>query len=1136
MTAAPPFESRRYPSKSFERASLQHFLSELCDVLNLPRPDPAKTVNEENTYSFERKVYIRENDGAKVLKRLDLYRRGCFVLEAKQGTDPSAFLPGQTSFSAPVRGSRQWRDMMIRGWKQAEHYARSLPRGEGRPPFVIVVDVGHCFDLYAEFSCTGGMYLHYPDPKNHRIMLADLNKSDVRDRLRAIWLDPMSLDLSRRAAKVTEKVAGYLATLARSLESDGHDPTLVSQFLMRCIFAMFAEHIRILAENSFTDMIERCIINPDMYEHSMRNLWEAMNRVGWSFVTDGRVPRFNGKLFANPQILPLKREQMSVMLQAAQAEWMEVEPAIFGTLIERALDLKERHKLGVHYTPRAYIERLVIPTIMKPLREEWDSVQIAARVVFESGREAEACGIVRKYHNRLCKVRVLDPACGSGNFLYVTMEHMKRLEGEVFEALASYGEKHLSHLQVGPHQFLGLEINPRAASIAEMVLWIGYLQWHLKTYGDVKPPDPSIRKLDNIQCKDALISYDSWKYASDENGMPIEQWDRETYRTDPVTDRKIPDESATKVDIDYVGVTAAVWPKADFIIGNPPFVGGKGRDKRQTLGNGYYCALTKTYKEIPKSCDLVMYWWHKAAQLVREKQVRRFGFITTNSITQVYNRRVVEMNLNSDPPLSLAFAIPDHPWVGVEDGASVRIAMTVGKYGFGEGLLVSVDEGTRTAGREASVSLAERTGFIHADLRLRSSVVSAVHLRANTDMCCHGVMLAGMGFVVTEEEAKALGVGRVVGLETRIRPYRNGKDLMGVPRGVLVIDLFGLSSIDVRNQFPDVYQWVYSRVKPERDMNNNESLRSAWWIFGGPRESLRAALVGLHRFVATVETAKHRVFVFLPTCVLPDITVVSVATSDAFHLGVLSSRIHVVWSLATGGRLESRPRYNTSVCFATFPFPDATAEQLTRIRDLGEQLDHHRKNRQELHGDVTLTGMYNVLDALRSKRPLSDHENHIHDAGLVGILREIHDELDSAVADAYGWPSDLPDEEILSRLVVLNAERAEEERNGLIRWLRPEFQTETKEQRESPQTKISFASTTSTEAKKPKQTKNKSPAEKQPWPSDLLEQTQAVGSVVRVLQADGEPVNVNTIIDHFVRAPRAKVEVIMRSLGELGLT
>ncbi|MCO5182242.1 MAG: hypothetical protein M9896_19565, partial [Candidatus Promineofilum sp.] len=401
-----------------------------------------------------------------------------------------------------------------------------------------------------------------------------------------------------------------------------------------------------------------------------------------------------------------------------------------------------------------------------------------------------------------------------------------------------------------------------------------------------------------------------------------------------------------------------------------------------------------------------MYWWHRAAGLARAGAIRRFGLITTNSLRQTFNRRVLQTHMEGQPPLSLLFAIPDHPWVDSTDGAAVRISMTVAEAGERVGVLKTVTAERPTESGEVEVTLVERVGKIQSDLTIGANVAGAVPLLANMELSCPGVKLHGSGFIINSDQAKALGLGQTPEIENYIREYRNGRDLTATPRGVMVIDLYGLEIDEVRRRFPEVYQWVYERVKPERDQNNRAAYRNNWWIHGEARGNFRPALAGLPRFIATVETSKHRFFVFLDASILPDNMLVNIALDDAYFLGVLSSRVHVTWALATGGTLEDRPRYNKTRCFETFPFPNPTGPQRTRIRELGEQLDAHRKRQQAQHPRLTLTDMYNVLAKLRAGEPLSDADRRAHEQGLVSVLRQIHDELDAAVLEAYGWPLD----------------------------------------------------------------------------------------------------------------------------------
>ena len=396
--------------------------------------------------------------------------------------------------------------------------------------------------------------------------------------------------------------------------------------------------------------------------------------------------------------------------------------------------------------------------------------------------------------------------------------------------------------------------------------------------------------------------------------------------------------------------------------------------------------------------------------------------------------------------MHLAYAIADHPWVDEANGAAVRVAMTVAAPGAGDGRLLAVTRETPGTDGEIEVELAERSGAIHENLRIGVNVAATPALRANGNISNRGFQLIGAGFIVTPDEAAALlpspASGGGVGGEGSplIRPYRNGRDLTDKPRGVRVIDAWGYDETGLRRDHPAVWQWLFDRVKPERDHNKRATYRDNWWLFGEPRRELRKMLVGLPRYIATVETAKHRVFQFLDAAIAPDNMLVCIAHDDAWVLGVLSSRVHVVWALAAGGTLEDRPRYNKGVCFEKFPFPAATPEQQATIRDLAERLDAHRKRQQAAHPDLTLTGVYNVLEKLHWSETLTAKDKTVYTQGLVGVLKSLHDELDAAVLAAYGWNDTPDDDALLDRLAALNAQRAAEEAAGHVRWLRPAYQ------------------------------------------------------------------------------------------------
>ncbi|MFP3341565.1 type IIL restriction-modification enzyme MmeI [Halomonas sp. SIMBA_159] len=1126
--AVETFIARWKDTTGTEKANYQLFLSELCALLTLPTPDPASKDNIENAYTFERRVDIQNPDGSENRGFIDLYKRGAFVLEAKQ-----------TGKGLATKG---WDKAMQAAYNQADQYVRALPANEGRPPFIVVTDVGRTLALYSEFSRSGGTYVPFPDPRNYQIKLDDLRQPEVQQRLKALWEAPDTLDPSQYAARVTRAVSDKLATLAKALEADGYEVDRVAHFLKRCLFTMFSEDVELLPKNSFTDFLTRMKETPEHFADAIGSLWESMNSGGFSGVLTAKVMRFNGGLFKGIDPIPLTPEQIQLLIDAAKADWRFVEPAIFGTLLERALDPRERHKLGAHYTPRAYVERLVMPTLIEPLRREWATAQVVAETHNQKGKTDKALESLRAFHHKLCQVRVLDPACGSANFLYVALEHMKRLEGEVLNLIAdlSGGQDSLEAegFTVSPQQFLGMEINPRAAAIAEIVLWIGYLQWHYRINGKLDLPEPILKDFHNIENRDALIEFERREPLLDDNGQKVTIWDGISMKKSPATGELIPDETARTTVYRYHNPRRAEWPQADYIVGNPPFI-GKLRI-REALGDGYVDAVRQVFKgAVPESADFVMYWWHIAAEAVRNGHAQQFGFITTNSLRQTFNRRVLEPHLNdAKKPLSLIFAIPDHPWVDGNDGAAVRIAMTVGRAGETPGLLQQVISDSSDDNREArSVALSRREGKVFADLTIGADTNSTKPLKSNRAISSTGVIPHGKGMIVDKSLVNNFEEN------APIRPYRNGKDLTNKPRDVWVIDCYDLTLEKIKETYPKLYQWLYERVKPERDTNKDKDLREKWWLHRRNNEDMRRSLEGLDRYIVTVMTTKHRVFQFLAGEILPDQMLVSIASNTALSLGILSSRIHSTWSLTTGSWLGvgNDSRYNKTRCFETYPFPELTDEQAAKIGQLAEQIDAHRKRQQAEHPTLTLTGMYNVMEKLRAGEELNAKEQTINQQGLVSTLLADHDALDRAVFNAYGWDdlakalvglpgatTPLPDkpaaqaeaeEELLMRLVALNKQRAAEEAQGKVRWLRPDYQAP----EEAAPTQKELQSTTA-EASAPAADKTKTT-----WPKDLATQV----TLLRDMLA-ASPHSAESLAGQFKRKPLKGVNEVLSALAALG--
>ena len=599
------FIERWQQSGAAERANYAIFLCELCSLLDLPHPDPSSPDNSRNTYVLERAVTRKNPDGTATTGFIDLYRRGSFVWECKQGhasdeaQDPLAAPAAATKTGHGKRGTLAFDKALERAFHQARGYITALPAEEGRPPFLIVCDVGHTIDLYAEFTGTGGQYERFPDPVSHRITLPDLHRPEIRERLRKVWLDPHGLDPSKVAAAVTRDIAGRLAVLAKSLETDGHDPQIIAGFLQRCLFTMFAEDVGLLPEDGFKNLLARIKDTPQGFPVLVSGLWREMaTGARFSALLFKEIACFNGGLYENTTALPVSVAQLAMLIEAAAKDWSAVEPSIFGTLLTRALDPRERHKLGAEYTPRAYVERLIRPTIIGPLRNEWDAVRVAAATLHGESdlaeiqadqvqaagdaklaagasteakqlgvdaarlrkeaakKDAEALQQVIDFHHHLCKLRILDPACGTANFLYVTMEHMKRLEAEVLELIDALGGDAVMEMQgfrVRPDHFIGLEINKQAVAIAQLVLWIGYFQWQRKTTGKADTGDrPLLPKDRSIFEQDAVLAYDACIPRRDpQSGEILTVWNGYTTKPHPVTGKEVPDESARRALFDY---------------------------------------------------------------------------------------------------------------------------------------------------------------------------------------------------------------------------------------------------------------------------------------------------------------------------------------------------------------------------------------------------------------------------------------------------------------------------------------------------------------------------------------------------------------------------------------------------------
>ncbi len=774
-------------------------------------------------------------------------------------------------------------------------------------------------------------------------------------------------------------------------------------FLIRCAFTLFAEALGLLPARTLSDAIEkRWLPSPGALPAGVEALWRA---------TFGRE-----RIFAGATAIGLTRSEIALLHRVASCRWADVEPVILGTLLERAHGPGERRALGAHYTPRAYVERIVRPTVEDALRADWGAVEVEVRRLVGASEIPAARQALRAFHARLCATRILDPACGTGNFLCVALGVLQRIEREVLARLASLGDVRSSPRpdapRVSPVQLLGIEVKRSAKEVAEAVLWIAYLQGRSGARGEALPPSAGeARPVGAIECRDAVLAWDAIEVAG-------------TGRARSKVER-------------YVNPRQAEWPRADFIVGNPPFM-GKLR-LRSTLGEGYASALRQAYDgEVPRGADYVMCWWSRAARAVGTGHARRFGLVTPSSITQRMNRPVVARALSVDPRIELVLALPDCPWV--DGGAQVRIAMTVGAAASRGATVRATRRGDGAGGVEVGP-----TATVNADLSRRIDVSSVTRLVANRRMSHVGVGLHGRGFAL-EAEAAAHLVSEAIASGVRaprrfIRPTETGRDLAHSPRHRFVDRSLGplrAGGQGARSHPPVARHAREARARQQPARGAPPRLLAVRRerppdARGRPRPAPlhRHDALGtspglpLHRRGRPARSDHRRRRVRRPL-------------GARRALGAPPPR------LGRGDRRTPRGRQRPQVpegdLLRCLPLLRSRAARRERIAEIGSRLDAHRRSRQAAHPGLSITGMYNVMGKLRAGEGLTDRERLILDRGLVPTLSQLHDELDAAVIEAYGWPREVTDDQILERLVALNAERAEEEGRGIVRWLRPELQ------------------------------------------------------------------------------------------------
>ncbi|MGD0801713.1 MAG: DNA methyltransferase [Terracidiphilus sp.] len=930
-------------SELTERAgSHSHFIG-LCQILN--ELDPAAADPKGGDYAFEKHINKTGEDKGFA----DVWKRGCFGWEYKG----------------------KHKDLKA-AYQQLLKYREDLDN----PPLLVVCDFER-FEVHTNFTNTRPLV--YKFTLDDLMLAAPIPESDLSalDILRAVFQEPEKLRPGALEVRVTERAAQEFTKLIPNLRRPQTDNEALARFIMRLLFCLFADSVGLLPDNIFRKMIEADRQEPKKFVRKLKNLFRAM-AVGDESFGYISIHHFNGGLFrANDDtVFDLTTEDMSILREAAQLDWGRVEPAIFGTLFERILDEGKRAQLGAHYTSREDILLILEPVVMAPLRQRWDEIKAGAEEIaaaMETASNSTRTQLrmqledkVLGWMEELSRIRILDPACGSGNFLYIALWLLLDLwkKARVFAA-----DHHLPTFlpcKVGPSQLYGIETNVYAHELASVVVWIGYLQWR-KDNAMGEPEEPILRVLENIQHRDAIMELDAkGKPKLDSEGNPSEP----------------------------------AWPEVEFIVGNPPFLGGNMI--RQELGNTYVDALFRLYEgRVPHFADLVCYWFEKARATLEAGRASSVGLLATQGIRGGVNRAVLDRIQESAHIFS---AWSDKPWI--LDGAAVHVSIVCfedpanndNKPPFLDGIAVH---------------------HIHPDLTSGVNTTGATVLPENDQLCFMGPSAKGDFDIDAETARKMLAAPRNVNKRPNsdvVRPVASGVDLVQRNRGLWTID-FGVDMPeDKAAKYELPFEYVRHHVLPKRESTQRLEYRSEWWLYGRPRPQMRQAIKSLKRYIATPATSKHRIFVWVQPEVLCNQGTLVFARSDDYFFGVLHSRPHEVWALHMGTQLEDRPRYTPTSTFETFPFPwppnkePQDSPQVKAIaeaaRKLVEERDHWLNPPDaapEALFKLTLTNLYN-------KRP--------------SWLENTHRKLDEAVFAAYGWPATLTDAELLERLLALNHQRA----------------------------------------------------------------------------------------------------------------
>ena len=1022
-----------------ERSAAQEHFIDLCRLLGEPTPAEADPAGER--YCFERGA--RKDSGGDGWA--DVWKRHCFAWEYK--------------------GRRANLDA---AFDQLRQYALALEN----PPLLIVSDMAR-FRIRTNWTNSVS--------ETHEFTLDDLADAAVRDKFKWAMSEPARLRPGESRQALTERAAAAFASLAQALRERGHAPRAVAHFVNRLVFCMFAEDVGLLPDRMFTRMLEQARLRPGEFAGMARALFGAMSAGG--LVGFEPVERFNGGLFDDDAALPLQRAEIETALAAAALDWSEIDPSILGTLFERGLDPDKRSQLGAHYTDRDKIMQIVEPVIVRPWLAGWARAKAEIEAALEKAeaarsraartrRRALAERRLRAFLEDLRGFTVLDPACGSGNFLYLALHALKDVEHRVQLEAEAMGFQR-AFPAVGPANVRGIELNAYAAELARVSVWVGEIQW-MRRNGFRESRDPILKPLDTIECRDALLA---------PGGEELEGGESEGGKPEGGKPEGGEPEGG-KPEGAEPECRESEWPAADVVIGNPPFLGGKLLNAH--LGEDYVSRLFTVYEgRVPAEADLVCYWFVKAGEQMRAGRAKRVGLVSTNSIRGGANRRALQAAVRECPIFE---AWSDEPWV--VDGAAVRVSLVCfarqgpedvpkqkgapGQEDAPKQRGARGPEGTPRperrldhsaaggstgpAGRQEDARWPEDTpeperrldgqpvDAIHADLTARRGgagvdLTGAQRLYRNMGVAFMGDTKGGP-FDVRGEQARdwlrapANPNGRPN--SEVLRPWMNGMDVTRRPADKWIVD-FGWDMVrEEAALYEAPYRHAQEHVYPMRQRNRRESYRERWWRHVEPRQGMWRALAGLSRYIATPRVAKHRLFVWLDAGICPDSQLIVIARDDDTTFGILHSRFHEAWSLRLGTSLEDRPRYTPTTTFETFPFPEGLSPDLPAAGDAGGP--HAAAIAEAARRLVALRDRWlNPPEWVEwveepapgyPKRPAPRDEaaaKALKQRTLTNLynarpqwLTDAHAALDAAVAEAYGWPEDVTDEEALGELLALN--------------------------------------------------------------------------------------------------------------------